>query len=208
MRACRSSSRSEGIGSSSPGASVPPLRWSAVASSSAKKGLPPRGLPESDQRRPRERRVEAGAQQLVGRAEAQAADVDRSQSLLAHGAAKPGRHVAADRQQGGDRLTFQAGERVPKRRERRRVQPLDVVDREADGTVAGEQPQRTEEGGGDGAVIGCISDSPSSKAPSSARRWIGGSSGKTSPAALPRRSVSPANENWVSASEGRADRIR
>jgi hypothetical protein len=41
-----------------------------------------RGLPEPDQGRPRERRIEAGAQQLLNRAHAQAADVDRSESLL------------------------------------------------------------------------------------------------------------------------------
>ncbi len=64
------------------------------------------------------------------------------------------RHFAADRQQGGDRLSIQAGERIAERRKRRRVQPLDVVDREAEGTVAREPSQRFEEGGGHGAVIG------------------------------------------------------
>ncbi len=40
-----------------------------------------------------------------------------------------------------------------KRRKRSSVHPLNVVDREADRTVAREPPQRFEEGGGDGAVI-------------------------------------------------------
>ena len=88
------------------------------------------------------------------RAEAQAGDIDRSQPVLGHGAAKPRRQVAADRQQGCDRLIVEAGKDVAKRRARRRVQPLDVVDREAEGTVAGEQSQCSEEGGGDRAVIG------------------------------------------------------
>ena len=47
-----------------------------------------------------------------------------------------------------------AGECVANRREGRCVQPLDVVDREADRTVVGEQPQRSQESGGHGAVIG------------------------------------------------------
>ena len=154
MRACRSSSRSDGIGSSSPGASVPPLRWSALASSSAKKGLPrevSQSLISVGRGNVASRRARSSS---WSRAHAQAADLDRPQPSLGHGAAKPVRHIAADRQQGGDRLIVEAGERVAKRRKRRSVQPLDVVDREAERAVAGEQPQRSEERGRHGAVVG------------------------------------------------------
>ena len=89
----------------------------------------------------------------MGRADAQAAELDRSQSLLGHGAAKPVRQIATNRQQNGDRLFLQSGERIPKRRQRRRIQPLDIVDGEADGSVCGEQSQRCEERGGHRAVI-------------------------------------------------------
>ena len=82
------------------------------------------------------------------------ATVDRLEPVLGQGAAKPLRHVAADRQQGDDRLTIQAGERVAERRTRCRIQPLDVVDREAEGTVTGEPSQGFEEGGGHGTVVG------------------------------------------------------
>ena len=91
MRSYKSSSRSEGIGSSSPGASVPPVRWSCAASSSAKKGLPrevSQSLISVGRGNVASRRA---SEQLVGRAEAQAADVDRLQSLFWHGAAKPRR---------------------------------------------------------------------------------------------------------------------
>ena len=117
-------------------------------------GVASRGLPEPDQRRPRERRVEAGAQQLLNGAHGQAAHLDRSQPSFGHGAAKPGRQIAANGKQRRDPLIVEAGERISKRRERRGVQPLDVVDRETDGSVAGEQPQRPEESGGHRAVIG------------------------------------------------------
>jgi hypothetical protein len=45
----------------------------------------------------------------VDRTDAQTADLDRTQSLFGFCTAKPGWHVAADRQQGGDWLTIQTG---------------------------------------------------------------------------------------------------
>ena len=208
-RARRSSSRSDGIGSSSPGASVPPLRCSAVASSSAKKGLPcevSQSLISVGRGNAASRRV---AEQLVGRADAQAADLDRSQSLLGHGAAEASRRLAANRQQRGDRLSVEAGERVAQSRERRR---RPTTGRRRPRGRAGRRAASSRSTPRNAAATARssagVSDSPSSKAASSARRWIGGSSGNTSPAALPRRSVSPANENWVSASDGRDDMTR
>ena len=41
----------------------------------------------------------------------------------------------------------QPRDRIPDRRQRSRVQPLDVVDGEAEGALGSEQPQRAEEGG-------------------------------------------------------------
>src|SRR5258706_7053963 len=58
-------------------------------------GVAARGLPEPDQRRPRKRRVEAGTEQLVGRAEAQPREMDRSSSILADDAAQAILHAAA-----------------------------------------------------------------------------------------------------------------
>ena len=71
-------------------------------------GVAARGLPEPDQGRPRERRVEAGAQQLLERAHAQAADLDRSQPSSG----------TARRSQGAGRRGPPAGRR-PARRSRR-----------------------------------------------------------------------------------------
>ena len=62
--------------------------------------------------------------------------------------------MAADREQGGERLIVEAGQRVTKRGERRRVQPLDVIDREAEGTIGGENSQRPKECACDRALIG------------------------------------------------------
>ena len=154
MRACRSSSRFEGIGSSSPGASVPPRRWRAFASSSAKKGLP-REVSQSliSVGRGNVASSRAWSSSWVAPRLRPATSTVSSRSS-GSGAAKPLRHVAADRQQGDNRLTIQAGERVAERRKRCRIQPLDVVDREAEGTVTGEPSQGFEEGGGHGTVVG------------------------------------------------------
>ena len=153
-RACRSASRSEGIGSSSPGASVPPLRWSALASSSAKKGLPC----EVSQSL-----ISVGRGNVASRRERSSwwvaprlrptTSIVRSRSSGTVRRSQAGM-VAADRQQERDRHIVEARERVTECRERRRVQPLDVVDREAEGTVGREQPQRSEERGGHCAVVG------------------------------------------------------
>ena len=113
-----------------------------------------RGLPELDQHRPRERRVEAVVQELVRRAEAQAADTNRSQPVVGDRAANPLGNVVAHREQGGDLLVVEACDRIPKCRERGRVQPLDVVDREAESAVGGEQAQRAEERSGHRAGVG------------------------------------------------------
>ena len=103
----------------------------------------------------------------------------------------------------------EARERVAERRLRRCVQPLNVVDREAQRTVAGEQSQRSEEGGGDRAVISADLRLPEQQRclerPPLDRRQLGQD---VPAAASPRRSVSPANENVASASAGRADRTR
>ena len=119
----------------------------------------------------------------MGRAEAEAGDFDRLEPSLGNGASKPLRYLAWDRQQRGDRLTIEAGERVAERRDRRGIQPLDVVDRDAERTVAGESSHGC---GGNTATTtrssASTSVSPSSKAASRARRWIGGRSATISSA--------------------------
>ena len=88
------------------------------------------------------------------RAEAQAADTNRSQPVLGNRAANPLGNVVAHREHGDDLLVVEACDRIPKRRERRRVQPLDVVDGEAESAVGGEQAQRAEERSGHRAGVG------------------------------------------------------
>ena len=117
-------------------------------------GVASRGLPEPDQRRPRERRVEAGAQQLVDRTDAQPGDLDRPQALLRPDPAQPRRYAAAHREQRGDRLPLEAGEREADRRERCGVQPLQVVDRQAERAFGGEETQRPEERCGNCTLVG------------------------------------------------------
>ena len=90
----------------------------------------------------------------MGSTDAERIDRDGMQSLLGHGSAQPLRRIAADRQQRSDRLVLEARERVAERGERCCVQPLEVVDREADTTLAGQESQRAEERGGDRAVVG------------------------------------------------------
>ncbi len=113
------------------------------------------GLPDPDQGRAREGRIEAGAQQPQKRADAQPGDLHCPQLLLRHSAAQPGGHLAACGDQGGDRF-IQAGKRVAERGKRRGVQPLDIVYRHAQRPVARKQSQRTEERGGDDALVGLV----------------------------------------------------
>jgi hypothetical protein len=107
--------------------------------------VPTRRLLEPDQRRPRQARVEARAEQLVERADAQAADLDRREPGLRHAAPKPRRRLATHRQQRRDRLVGESRQRKAKGRERRGIEPLDVVDGEAELPPAGEESQRREE---------------------------------------------------------------
>ncbi len=112
-----------------------------------------RRLPHSDQHRPRERGAKSNAKQFVQRAETQPTDRDRSQPVLRYGATDPSRQITADRQQDSHRRVVQAGKHITQRSERRRVQPLDVVDRDTQRTVAREQPQSSKEGGGHRPII-------------------------------------------------------
>ena len=188
---------------------MPPLRWSALASSSAKKGLPPRGLPEPDQRRPRERRVEAGAEQLADRADGSGR---RPRPFAVAPRARRGEARPAGRR--GPRAALRPA-RWSRRASAYRSAASDAASSHWTSSTARQRglSRASSRNAPRNAAATARSSSvdlrlAEQQAPSSARRWIGGSSGKTSPAALPRRSVSPANENWVSASEGRAERIR
>ena len=208
MRAYRSSSRLAGIGSSSPSASVPPLRLRASASSSAKNGLPPEvsrilisvGLGNVASRRARRsswraptlrppRSTVRSSSSGTARV-SQAGTSPRTASSVAIGSRS--RRASAKRTAASDAASSHWTSSIA-----RQSGPASESSRSA--------PRRA-------AATACSStgssDSPSSSAPSSARRWIGGSSASTSPAASPRRSPTPANANWVSASEGREVRTR
>ena len=152
-RSRRSSSRVDGSGSGSPGAGVPPRRWSAPASSSAKNGFP------------------ADVSQSlssVGRgnvASSRTCSSSRSAPTL-----KPATSTVVELVSGRLRASHDGGRRdrqqnaragcrrdvrgrSPARR-RRRVEPLEVVDGEADRPVRDEHVERREEGGRDGALVG------------------------------------------------------
>ena len=206
MRACRSSSRLEGIGSSSPGASVPPRRWSAVASSSAKNGLP-REVSQS--------LINAGRGNVVSRRAWSSSwvaprlrPVTSTVWSRSSGTARRSQSGTPPRtaRSAATWFTLQAGERVAERRARSRVQPLDVVDREAEGTLTGQLSQGCEEGGGHGAVVGVdlrlAQQQRGFESPPLDRRQLGDDMA----AASSRRSDSPVNENRVSAPVGREEK--
>ena len=180
MRACRSSSRLEGIGSSSPGASVPPRRWSAVASSSAKKGLPREVSQSLISVGRANRRVEAGCVAARGsrRGSGRRPSTVRSRSSgtarRSHSGTSP--RTASRR---GDRLHDPSGRarsRAPQ------ATPRPATGRRRPPGRAGlsraNRPQPYNQGRGHGAVIRRRSAIAEQLANSSARRWIVGSSAR------------------------------
>ena len=133
---------------------VPPRRCSALASSRAKNGFPA-DVSQMRMSVGRGRTApSACSQQLVQRADAERAELDASEPLLRHGPAQPERHLVASGQDRGDRLIVEAGQREPEHRQRRCVEPLDVVDREQQPVVGGELSQGAQEGECDDALLG------------------------------------------------------
>ena len=131
-------------------------------------GVAPARLPDPDQTRPGERRTETGAHQLVERADAQARRLRALQSVRGHGAAQPVRYVAANGEQSGDTLGVEACEREADGRQRCRIQPLQVVDRETERAILDERADRREKGGGNRAVVRVGLRGPRSRAASRA----------------------------------------
>ncbi len=132
---------------------VPPRRCSAAASSSAKNGLPPevsQSLSNVGRGNVASRRV---AEQLVRRPDAQASDLDRREPRLGQGATQPGRRLAAHREQGDDADVVETRYCKPSRHERCGVEPLEVVDRQADRCLGSEQSERREEGRSNGPLV-------------------------------------------------------
>jgi hypothetical protein len=110
------------------------------------------GLVQLPQRRPGERRAEAAAEQLVQRAQAERAETEpvhvpgeRPFQLER----RPSAPVAPSRHQQADRLVPEPLRREPDQVRRRRVEPLDVVERERHGVLPREHPQRGQEREGD-----------------------------------------------------------
>lgn len=93
-------------------------------------------------------------EQLAKGPDAEPADLDLNETRLGQRPSQPGRHVTAHREQDGDRVFVEAREGELHRRQRRRVEPLDVVHGEADRSPGGEQAKGTEERGGHGALVG------------------------------------------------------
>ena len=118
-------------------------------------GIAARGLPEPDQGRPRERRVEVGRAAARGARRRSGRRSRSSAVVLGHGATKPGRQAATDRQQRGDRLTLEA---VRARSEAPRPTPRPATGRRPPrgraGRSAASSAQRSEERGGHRAVVG------------------------------------------------------
>ena len=103
---------------------------------------------QPQQQRARKAGVEPVAQQLAHRSDGERADLDLLQPSGADGALELGRRrslVAATREQEEDRLLVQAARGEQQQPEGRRIEPLEVVDRDDDGALRGELPQRGQE---------------------------------------------------------------
>ena len=86
-------------------------------------------------------------------ADAEPADLEHLEPCLGHRAAKPRGRVPANREERGNLLVVQAGQREAERCEGRRVEPLEVVDADAERAVDGERSQCCEERGRDRALV-------------------------------------------------------
>ena len=176
----RAPRESAGIGSSSPGLDrrlAAPARSRARARRTDSRPRSPRSAGGAGG----EDRADARSQQLVERAHAEWAELDRGESPSRDGPAQPGRHLVAGSQEGGDRLAFEPRQRIPEHRERRRVEPLDVVDREQDALAPASVRRADRKANATRpSSAGGPSDSESASAASSARRCGRGNSGKTS----------------------------
>ena len=142
------------IGSSSPGPTLPPRRWSARASSRAKNGFPPevsqmrRSVGRGKTAPTRVRSSSCSAPTLSGPSSMRWSRSSGTSSRSQGGASPRAVRIAA---------TGSASRRAqsePEHRQRRCVEPLDVVDREQEPVAGGELPQRAQEGERDHALVG------------------------------------------------------
>ena len=194
------------MGRSSPDSSLPPRRWRAAPSSSAKNGLPPdasqsfisTGRANVASRRSRNswcvaprlsprtrtarRRLSSTARLTQSGTSSRTASTVATRSWLSRATA----YRIADSEAASSHWTSSTARQRERSTESNRSAP-----RNAAATARGSAPS---------------SESPSSNAASRASRWIGGSPGKTSPTTSPSMSVSARNENPASACEGRADK--
>ena len=116
-------------------------------------GIPARHLMNADRDGTRQPRRHALAEQPAGGSEAQATDLDRDERVLRHAAPQPFRCRSANGEQGSDTLGVEAGECEADCRESGAVEPLDIVDGDEHGSIASENPERTEEGRGDRTLV-------------------------------------------------------
>ena len=107
----------------------------------------------ADRDRTRKPRRHAIVKESAGRSEAQATDLDSDEPLLRHTPPEPLRCRSANGEQCSNTLVFEAGEREANCRESGAVEPLEIVDSDEHGSVASENPERTEKGRGDRALV-------------------------------------------------------
>ena len=172
--------------------------------------IPARRLPDAQERRSGKDNADARSQQLVERADAERAELDRQEPRLRHSPAQPERRLVAGGQDCGDRLCLEAGQSEPEHRQRRCVEPLDVVDREQEpvarrrasarcsGRRMRQRPPRRVD-----LRIPRARARP--RAPAAAAAAAAATRRRTTP---PIRSANPTNENAASASAGRQESTR
>ena len=133
----------------------------------------------------------------------------RQEPLLRHCPRQPRRHLVASGQDRGHWLRLEAGQSEPQHRQRRCVEPLDVVDREQQPVVDGELPQGAQERECDNALLGGWTFGFRERERGFERTPLRpGQLGNTSGTTPPIRSASPTNENAASASAARQESTR
>ena len=206
MRAASNRRRSSGTGSCSPGTRIDVLLHHGARDLQREQGVPARDGVDPHDDGTTELHVEPLAEEAADRLLAQRPDRQPSDPVIAERAveleaSRRGLRPHAEGRDDADRLDPQPAQHEGEHADGRRVEPLDVVDRDDHRLMLGDASDHGERGERDAHRSGIDTSEPDrNSAASSARCWGSGSCGRASSATCSKRSPSAAYERVASLS--------